>query len=50
MSKIKDHVITFDMVVHTMNETGEMIPIELKETSEGGLAKEYLSVYDVDSH
>ena len=49
MSRIKDHVISFDMVVHTMNETGEMIPIELKETSEGGLAKEYLSVYDVEA-
>ena len=45
MSKIKDHLISFDMVVKTMNETGEMIPIELKETSEGGLAKEYLNVY-----
>ena len=42
MSKVKGHVISFDMVVKTMNETGKMIPIELKETSAGGLAKEYL--------
>ncbi|MBQ1289188.1 MAG: L-serine ammonia-lyase, iron-sulfur-dependent, subunit alpha, partial [Erysipelotrichaceae bacterium] len=38
MSKVKGHVVSFDMVVKTMNETGKMIPIELKETSTGGLA------------
>ncbi len=48
MSLIKEHLISFDMVVHTMNETGQMIPIELKETSEGGLAKEFLNVYQID--
>ena len=41
MSPIRKHLISFDMVVKTMNETGKQIPIELKETSEGGLAKEY---------
>lgn len=41
MSGIRKHLVSFDMVVETMNETGKMIPIELKETSEGGLAKEF---------
>jgi len=41
MSAIRKHLISFDMVVKTMNDTGKQIPIELKETSEGGLAKEY---------
>ena len=41
MSKVKGHIVSFDMVVKTMNETGNMIPIELKETSTGGLAKEF---------
>lgn len=41
MSRIHKHLISFDMVVKTMNDTGKQIPIELKETSEGGLAKEY---------
>jgi L-serine dehydratase len=41
MSLIHKHLISFDMVVKTMNDTGKQIPIELKETSEGGLAKEY---------
>ena len=41
MSKIREHVVSFDMVVETMNETGKQIPIALKETSIGGLAKEY---------
>lgn len=41
MSSIRKHLISFDMVVKTMNDTGKQIPIELKETSEGGLAKEY---------
>ena len=42
MSKIKKHIVSFDMVVNTMKETGKQIPISLKETSIGGLAKEYL--------
>lgn len=33
-----EHTISFDMVVHTMNYTGKKIPIELRETSLGGLA------------
>ena len=41
LSKLRGHLISFDMVVKTMNETGKRIPIELKETSTGGLAKEY---------
>ena len=41
MSKIREHLVSFDMVVETMNETGKQIPIELKETSIGGLAKEF---------
>ncbi len=41
MSRIKQHIVSFDMVVNTMNETGKQIPIALKETSEGGLAKEF---------
>ena len=41
MSRIKHHMISFDTVVKTMQQTGQMIPIQLKETSEGGLAKEY---------
>ncbi len=41
MSKIKGHLVSFDMVVDTMNETGKQIPIALKETSMGGLAKEF---------
>lgn len=41
MSRIRRHLVSFDMVVETMNETGRQLPIALKETSEGGLAKEY---------
>ncbi len=41
LSRIRTHQVSFDMVVKTMNETGKQIPIELKETSEGGLAKEF---------
>lgn len=33
-----EHTISFDMVVNTMNYTGKKIPIELRETSLGGLA------------
>ena len=32
LSRIRGHMISFDMVVETMNETGKKIPIELKET------------------
>lgn len=38
MSQVKEHIVSFDMVVQTMNETGKQIPISLKETSKGGLA------------
>lgn len=41
MSRIRRHLVSFDMVVETMNETGKQLPIALKETSEGGLAKEF---------
>ncbi|NCB33479.1 MAG: L-serine ammonia-lyase [Erysipelotrichia bacterium] len=41
MSHIKKHIISFDMVVDTMKQTGDQIPLQLKETSEGGLAMEY---------
>ncbi len=41
MSTIKGHLVSFDMVVKTMKETGSQIPITLKETSQGGLAKEF---------
>lgn len=36
---MKDSLVSFDMVVYTMNRTGDRIPIELKETSLDGLAK-----------
>lgn len=42
MRQVKEHLVSFDMVVDTMNETGRQLPIELKETAEGGLAKEFL--------
>lgn len=38
ISDLRDHKVSFDMVVHTMNYTGKKIPIELRETSLGGLA------------
>lgn len=40
LMKMKDNKVTFDMVVKTMNYTGQHIAIELKETSLGGLAIE----------
>ncbi len=43
MGRIRPHQVSFDMVVETMNETGKKIPIELRETSEGGLAKEFMN-------
>lgn len=45
MSRIRRHLVSFDMVVETMNETGKQLPISLKETSEGGLAKEFEEVH-----
>ena len=39
---IKPNIICFDVVVKTMNFTGQKLAIELKETSLGGLAKEYV--------
>lgn len=38
LSEARDHKVSFDMVVHTMNYTGKRLPIELRETSLGGLA------------
>ncbi len=40
MGKIKENRVRFDMVVNTMSYTGKKLPIELKETSLGGLAME----------
>ena len=41
MNLIKTNNINFDTVVRTMNFTGKKLVNELKETSLGGLAKEY---------
>ncbi len=41
LSKVRGHLISFDMVVKTMNETGKRFAVELRETSAGGLAKEF---------
>lgn len=38
ISEVREHKVSFDMVVHTMNYTGKKIARELKETSLGGLA------------
>ena len=35
------HRVTFDQVVNVMKETGKDLPSLYKETSEGGLAKEF---------
>ena len=43
MSRVRGHLVSFDMVVETMNETGKQIPIELKESAEGGLAREFMN-------
>lgn len=40
MGKIKENRVRFDMVVNTMSYTGQKLPLELKETSLGGLAME----------
>lgn len=42
----KEAKISFDTVVMTMLETGLSLPRSLKETSEGGLAKNYKGVKD----
>lgn len=42
----KEAKISFDTVVSTMLETGLSLPRALKETSEGGLAKNYHEVED----
>lgn len=38
ISEVKMNRVSFDMVVHTMNYTGKKLPMELRETSLGGLA------------
>jgi L-serine dehydratase len=35
------HRVSFDKVVETMKETGKDIPSLYKETSQGGLARDY---------
>ena len=40
MNKVRaTHKVSFDTIVETMKETGNCIPMSLKETSIGGLAK-----------
>lgn len=39
--KFRNHLVTFDMVVSSMNYTGQKLSPELKETSLGGLALEF---------
>ena len=38
ISQVKQNRVSFDMVVNTMNYTGKILPMELRETSLGGLA------------
>ena len=40
LSTIRDNKVSFDMAVHVMKYTGKQIPVELRETSLGGLAME----------
>lgn len=49
IGNIKPNRVSFDMVVHTMNYTGKRIPMELKETSLGGLAMEIVMPPDEDN-
>ena len=42
LKDVKRNVISFDSVVKTMNYTGSKIAVELRETSLGGLSKEYV--------
>lgn len=46
LGSIRESKVSFDMVVHTMNYTGNKIAVELKETSLGGLA----TVVPFDEH
>ncbi len=39
LGEIRDNIVTFDMIVEVMNYTGQKIPMELRETSLGGLAE-----------
>lgn len=39
--KFRNHLVTFDMVISSMNYTGQKLSPELKETSLGGLALEF---------
>ena len=47
MGKIKENRVRFDMVVNTMSYTGQKLPLELKETSLGGLATEVKVIEDL---
>ena len=38
ITEVKKNIVSFDMVVDTMNYTGKKLPMELRETSLGGLA------------
>ena len=38
ISQVKENRVSFDMVVNTMGNTGKQMPMELRETSLGGLA------------
>ena len=38
ITEVKKNKVSFDMVVDTMNYTGKKLPMELRETSLGGLA------------
>lgn len=40
------HRVSYDKVVHVMKETGNDLPSVYKETSQGGLAKEYEDIDD----
>ena len=42
LNNIKDNAVSFDNVVKAMNYTGSKIAMELKETSLGGLATEFI--------
>jgi len=46
IGSIKSNRVSFDMVVRTMNYTGKKIPMELRETSLGGLATEIICLPD----
>lgn len=48
IGNVKPNRVSFDMVVRTMNYTGKKIPMELRETSLGGLATEIVVKPDED--